>query len=132
MRYSGSKSKIIILIDVDRLIVWISNPMDLCTRLNYKNELGYPNQTFLRSKSDNPIGILLIDSFGWFYDILMYGKIFHLVRLEIHANQMWLHSISSLIGNSVGVRGTLWVTRLWRIPIGMAGDVKVSEKLEVL
>ena len=45
---------------------------------------------------------------------------------------MWLHSISSLIGNSDDVRGTLWVIRLWTIPIGMAGDVKGSEKLDVL
>ena len=67
---------------------------------------------------------------GGFTIFFMNEKIFHLVCLEIHANQMWLHSISSLIGNSVGERGTL--TRWWRIPIGMAGDVKGSEKLEVL
>ena len=111
--------------------------MDLCTRLNYKNELGYPNQTFYDQIRIIRFGfywsIIPLGGFTIFYDILRYfmnEKIFHLVCLEIHANQMWLHSISSLIGNTVGERGTL--TRLWRIPIGIAGDVKGSEKLEVL
>ena len=44
---------------------------------------------------------------------------------------MWLHSTSSLIGKSVGLRVTLSVTWLSRIPIGMAGDDKGFEKLEV-
>ena len=72
-------------------------------RLNFKSngfifqtkhhsELGYPNQTFLRLKSDYPFWILLMDSSGWllrfFYQKKTIEKSFHLVCLEIHANQM--------------------------------------------
>ena len=45
---------------------------------------------------------------------------------------MWLHSISSLIGNSGGRKEIFWVTLLWRIPMGVAWVDEGFEKLKVL